>query len=112
MGLTHEFGIMQINPTIDSKFNNYEPQKYNAISIHDDCILPLLDRLNSYKCYWHSLDREEFGIAYYGITLIPPTTAKEFLNIFEYEKSDTYNEIVLLFKTAILDDKYIIHFGI
>ena len=34
----HEFGIMQIAPQKGKRYDEYEPQKYECISINDDYI--------------------------------------------------------------------------
>ena len=68
----HEFAIVQKKPSTKERFNSYEPQKYNCIVVDDDFIEPIIMDLQSVDCYWHTLQRAEKGLAYYGITLIPP----------------------------------------
>ena len=68
----HEFGIMNVSPKPHERYDSYEPEKYNCISVHDDCIEPLLDKLEQIESYWHTLERPGKGLACYGITLIPP----------------------------------------
>lgn len=89
----HEFGIMQTNPKKKKRYDYYEPDKYDCISVDDDDLLSLLKSLNEVKCYWHTLERTESGLAYYGITLIPPA-------------------LLALLTEAQKYNKYVIHFGI
>lgn len=94
----HEFGIMSTDPIKGKHFDRYEPQKYDCISVNDDFILPLLNQFGEIKCYWHTLDRYEFGLAYWGITLIPPESLDSFIKII----SDDVNmkELFCLLSTA------------
>lgn len=41
----HEFGIMNVNPKPNKRYDSYEPEKYDCISVHDDYIGPLLEKL-------------------------------------------------------------------
>ena len=41
----HEFGIMNVNPKPNKRYDTYEPEKYDCISVHDDYIEPLLEKL-------------------------------------------------------------------
>ena len=112
MALVHEFGIMTENPSSDVSYNTYEPKKYNVVSIHDDYIENIILEFNTIKCYWHSLECEEYNIAYFGITLIPPVSVAQFLSVFQKQQTSEYNEIIRLFESAIRKNKFIIHFGI
>ncbi len=106
----HEFGIMPEEPKKGKRYDHYEPEKYNCISVDDDDILPLLIKFKEVKCYWHTLDRPEFGLAYYGITLIPPESIN---SIIEMIWNNHYlSELLGLLSNAEKQHKYIIHFGI
>ena len=50
----HEFGIMDIAPTLKQEYNKYEPEKYHCISVEDEYIESLLKELSVIPCYWHS----------------------------------------------------------
>lgn len=108
----HDFGIMQVKPKKNQRFDEYEPIKYNCISIHDDLIEPILLDLNILDCYWHTLQIKGKGLAYYGITLIPPKSMDKFIEILSKKNSVEYNQLITLLKQAKQIDKYIIHFGI
>ena len=68
----HEFGIMQNQPMNKERFDEYEPNKYDCIVVDDNFIEPILTDLQKVDCYWHTLQISGKGLAYYGITLIPP----------------------------------------
>lgn len=108
----HEFGIMQENPTNEERIDSYEPQKYNCIGVDDDFIEPILVDLQNVDCYWHTLKREEKGLAYYGITLIPPKSMDAFIKVLSSQNKDEYISLISLANQAKRHSKYIIHFGI
>ncbi len=110
MMLRHGFGIMPEDPRPGIQYEEYEPDKYNCIFVEDESLLPILDELKEMKCYWHSIDRQEKGLAYHGVSLIPP----ESLNLFESIVSgkDNLQELQNLVSRAKSEKKYIIHFGV
>ena len=106
----HEFGIMPSNPLKGERYDCYSPEKYNCISVDDDYILPLLKKLNEVQCYHHTTDRKEYGLAYYGITLIPPESLSSVIEIIWGNKN--LSELLALLSKAEKQNKYVIHFGI
>ncbi len=108
--LAHEFGIMTTMPQAGEKFVNYEPQKYECITVHDDHILPLLRHFKKIDFYWHSIDRPEKGLAYYGITLIPPASMEAVLSVIRGKRG--LRELEHLLIRARDERKFIIHFGV
>lgn len=68
MALVHEFGI--IDTLTAAVFEDYTPEKYECISVKDDHIQALLQPLLLVKTYFHSLDCPDFGLAYYGTTIL------------------------------------------
>ena len=76
----HEFGIMQNQPMNKERFDEYEPNKYDCIVVDDNFIEPILIDLQKLDCYWHTLQNPGKGLAYYGITLIPPDSLKAFID--------------------------------
>ena len=108
--LAHEFGIMPTAPQSGEKFNRYDPQKYNCITVHDDHILPFLRYFNEIDFYWHTIDRPEKGLAYYGITLIPPASMDAILSIIHGNRR--LCELEKLMIRARDEGKFIIHYGI
>mgnify|MGYP003300177947 CR=1 FL=1 len=106
----HEFGIMNVNLKPNKRYDTYEPEKYDCISVHDDYIEPLLEKLAVLDCFWHTLDRAEKNLAYYGITLIPPSSFDELIKILEGTAGT--EELRKLILKAKQEDKFIIHYGI
>ena len=106
----HEFGIMRIAPEKGIRYDRYEPQKYDCISVDDDDLTPLLERLGWIRCYWHTLDRPEFGLSYCGITLIPPESLDAFLETV-WDRS-ALSDLAALLKQAEDTQSFVIHFGI
>lgn len=108
----HEFGIMQINPTDKEVFNEYEPSKYNCIVVEDDFIEPILIELQNVDTYWHTIQNKKNGLAYSGITLIPPSSIDMLINILSLKNIVEYDSLIYLLSQAKKYNKYIIHFGI
>lgn len=108
----HEFGIMQCKPKSEERFDEYEPEKYDCIVVDDDFIEPILMELESIEFYWHSLDIKGKGLAYCGITLIPPESIASMIKILLMQDRLEYNELISLLNKAEQEGKYVIHFGI
>ena len=108
----HEFGIMQINPTDKELFDEYEPNKYNCVEVEDDFIGPILIELQNVDTYCHTIQNKKNGLAYYGITLIPPSSMMVFINILSLKNMIEYDSLIYLLNQAKESNKYIIHFGI
>ena len=106
----HHFGIMQTAPGHGERYDSFEPDKYGCITADDECLSPLLERLTGVKCFWHTVDRPGFGLAYYGITLIPPESSGEIAELIQQAPGLT--GLVSLLSEAHRENKYIIHFGI
>ena len=106
----HEFGIMQTTPENGKRYDDYEPEKYNCISVNDDYIESIVNDLNNIDFYWHTIDSQNKGLAYSGITLIPPTSMQKCIDVIEYIP-ELYQLKELLSK-AFDENKWVIHFGI
>lgn len=106
----HEFGIMRANPKQNTRYDTYEPQKYNCISVNDDSIEPLLEKLSVVDCFWHTLSNPQKNLAYCGVTLIPPSSLNKFIDILE--ETNGTEELKKLLLIAKDEDKFVIHFGI
>lgn len=108
----HEFGIFCTEPIPSKRYDEYKSQKYDCIAIHDDYIEPLLEQLNVLETYTHALSCPGKGLAYYGITLIPPSSLPEFKRIID---STGLIELQILSKKiaeALQRNKFMIHYGI
>lgn len=106
----HEFGIMMNSPKPSVRYDAYEPQKYNCISVDDDYIEQIAPRLNNVEFYWHSLDVPAKGIAYCGITLIPPVSIERMIEVFK--TVDELSDLKQLLQKALNENKWVIHFGL
>lgn len=107
--LTHEFGIMNEVPE-KIFYSKYEPEKYNCISVDDELVLQIAERISEINMYWHTLDRLGKGLAYYGITLIPPSAFSELLSVVE--DIPDLRELTELLKQAKRQNAFVIHFGV
>ena len=115
MPCVHEFGILT---DFDSQkdYNDYDPQEYNCISVDDDIIYHLNEQLAKMKTYFHSFDRLEYGLAYCGITIIPPESLSLFYDVVTsstyFKESAELNELASKIIQAAEEKKYMIHYGI
>lgn len=108
--LTHKFGIMERAPRFDEYYNDYEPEKYNCVTVGDELVLPLLEELYSTEMYWHSLRHPGHGLAYCGTTLISPSALDDMLKVITSKEG--LGELRELLQKAKSSGKYVIHFGI
>ena len=106
----HEFGIMQSPPEKGLRFDKYEPHKYNCISVDDALLQKVAGKFNDLDFCWHTADVLSKGLAYEGITLIPPTSMQGFINAVE--RIPELSELNDLIKAALAQNKWMIHFGI
>jgi hypothetical protein len=110
MPMVHEFGIMSTDPQPRENYIVYEPQKYNCISVDDVYLEDIVSYFNHIDFYWHTLDIKGKGLEYCGITLIPPESLSEFINVI-YDIDGLY-ELRRLSEKALKENKWIIHFGL
>lgn len=106
----HEFGIMKNNPKPSVRYDAYEPQKYNCISVDDDYIEQIAPRLNNVELYWHSLDMPAKDLAYCGLTLIPPASIERMIEVIK--TVDELSDLEQLLQKALDENKWVIHFGL
>ncbi len=111
----HEFGIIE-NIQNEKRKISYESQKYNCISVDDEIIMHLNENLSIMRTYFHSLERPEFGLAYWGITIIPPESLSFFYDVVTSsticKKSIEINELAYKIIQAKEGNKFMIHFGV
>ena len=104
----HEFGIMPSEPQKGQRYDDYLPQKYNCITVYDEHIeSPDLSRIDF---FWHSIDVSGKGLAYCGVTLIPPCSIKAFTDVIK--DVSALSELRELSEKALAENKWIIHFGL
>lgn len=106
----HEFGIMPSMPKNGERYDSYEPQKYHCIAVDDELIEPLDAKWRHLDCFWHSLDIPGKGLAYCGITLVPPAAADLFAaEVGDCEALRPLKELLL---RACREGRYLIHYGL
>lgn len=119
MAYRHEFGI--IDQIEEDKEYSYEPKKYNCISVDGELIDEIYsqgfgEQMKSLSTFAHNTSRPYKDLAYYGITLIPPSSLKQFQEIIIAEnikyKMRELEVLVDKINIAIKEDKWMIHYGI
>jgi len=106
----HEFGIMQTPPKPQTRYDEYEPEKYQCISIDDEYVEKIEKELIDIDFYWHTLDVSGKGLAYCGITLMPPESLDGVINVIDKYKD--LSELKALLVNAKEQSKYVIHYGL
>ena len=108
----HEFCIMSETPE-NERYDSYDPQKHECqVYIDDDYIEPLLPYFEGILCYCHTRLITSYNLIYCGITLIPPDSSKQFVLVFKEHNHGQYDELIVLFKKSVDENKYIIHYGL
>ena len=106
----HEFGIMDIAPRSGEEYIDYEPELYNCISVDDEIVERIDRKIKDVKCFWHTVDRPQKGLAYCGITLIPPESMMEIIAVLGEEAGVL--SLTCLLQKAERENKLVIHFGL
>lgn len=106
----HEFAILEEAHAKGKRFDEYAPHVYNCISVDDEHIEAVVLKLNDIEFCWHSTDVKGKGLAYCGITLIPPLSLYPFYDTIKNESN--LSELAKLTANAIKDNKWMIHFGL
>ena len=106
----HEFGIMMEAPQQSKRYDEYEPGKYACISVNDKDLEGIVERLTSVEFYWHTLSTKDKGLAYCGVTLIPPCSLKAFIDVIA--DISELCELKKLLEKALDKNKWVILFGI
>jgi hypothetical protein len=115
MACVHEFGIINVINK-QKNYSDYNPQKYNCISVDDDIINSLIKPLSIMKTYFHSIKRPEYGLDHWGVTIIPTESLSMFYEVIVsssyFKKSVELNELAILIRKAMEEKKYMIHYGV
>ena len=115
----HDFGIIDFFEE-NKWYSEYEPEKYNCISVHDDLLEEMIIKYNeelmAIKTYLQVTTQPGNGLDYCGVTLIPPESLKQFREIIikanSYYQSQELQSLVEKVSNAISENKYLIHYGI
>ena len=96
----HEFGIMQTPPKPQTRYDEYEPEKYQCISIDDEYVEKIENKIAKHlgtdvNC---------------GITLMPPESLDGVINVIDKYKD--LSELKALLVNAKEQSKYVIHYGL
>lgn len=108
--LKHEFGMMMADPEPEQIFEEYEPEKYDCIAVDDEYVQAVAEKLAGVSVYWHGLDRPESGLAYHGITLIPPESIEEVIEAVKDVPEMRW--LMEMLVVAERERKFVIHFGV
>ncbi|MDF9825530.1 hypothetical protein M2475_001977 [Breznakia sp. PF5-3] len=112
MGPYNEFAIID-HLELEYDYSFTDKDKYNYVKISDDFVNEWVSNLKKMPTFWHNLNRPNEGLARYGVTLIPPKSLLEFLNVvIKDENRSEVKKLIELIEEAIKEKKYIIHFGI
>lgn len=120
MPYIHEFGIVACIEK-DKEYVGYEPEKYNCINVDGNLFDELMSKdfgkkMHHLDTFARNTNRPYKSLAYFGITLIPPSSHKQFLNIVgeandEY-KTEELEELMKKITEAIIEDRWLIHYGV
>ena len=106
----HEFGIMQQAPLRGKRYDDYVPERYDCISVDDDFLEDVVGAFTPIDFYWHTLDVRGKGLAYCGVTLIPPQSLAAFIHVVA--NLPGLSELTALAERAKKDGKWMIHYGL
>ena len=106
----HEFGILPKTPEHGERYDTYDAKTYDCISIPDEDLYPLLWDMEVLSCYSHTVDIPCHGLVYCGITLIPPTAAREML--WMTKPHPALAPLTVLLDKAEKENRFVIHYGL
>ena len=101
---------METAPKKEKRYDKYEPQKYNCIAVDDVHLENIVTSFDDIDFFWHTPDVPGKGIAYCGITLIPPSSMEAFISVIE--SISELSELKVLLQKAYSVNKWVVHFGI
>lgn len=109
-GDTHAFGRMDQPPEPGRDYGDYNPENYVCAWVEDGLLNLAGEALSGIDVYWDSLDRPRKGLAWCGVTLIPPAGITGLLAAVS--GGPDFRELIKLLERAKAENKFIIHFGI
>ena len=69
-----------------------------------------LEKVTSIDFYWHTLSVKGKGLAYCGVTLVPPCSLKAFIDVIA--DNSELSELKKLLENALSNNKWVIHYGL
>ena len=106
----HEFGILPRDPVPGERYDTYEPERYHCVAVDDAWVEPLAEKLTELPVYWHTLDQPGRGLAYCGITLIPPESIPVILAALDV--AEEWTSLRGLLEEAKAKGRFVIHYGL
>lgn len=106
----HEFGIMAEAPRPGERYDTYEPERYNCISVDDEDLNAAEGRLSTVACYWHTLAVKEKGLTWCGITLLPPESLSACIDAVA--GLPALGALKELLEKAREEGRWVIHYGL
>lgn len=106
----HEFGILPRDPVPGERYDTYEPERYHCVAVDDAWVEPLAERLTELPVYWHTLDQPGRGLAYCGVTLIPPGSIPAILAALDV--AEEWTSLRGLLEEAKAKGRFVIHYGL
>jgi len=92
-------------------------KKYNCVSYDDDALEMWARGLEDIEFHWHTHGNMGNGLAWWGVTLIPPDAIPKAIFILEQHIDKTLRceaeavTLLGLLKKALSDSKWVIHYG-
>ena len=114
-----EFGIIE-NFNEKADYTEYCPKKYHCVAIDDDLYLndwwSALSLIDTYNVYSKGLLQPQKALSRWGITIIPPSSLPALLDIVLSDKRSKKDKRLIVFAgllhRAIMENKYVIHYGV
>lgn len=106
----HEFGILPRDPVPGERYDTYEPERYHCVAVDDAWVEPLAEKLTELPVYWHTLDQPGRGLAYCGVTLIPPESIPAILAALDV--AEEWTSLGSLLEEAKAKGRFVIHYGL
>ena len=114
-----EFGIID---DFDEKkdYTGYHPDRYNCVAIDDDLYIndwwKSLSCLDTFNVYKKGVLQPQKALSRWGITILPPSSLHAFLDIVTSDRRSKKDKRLIalekLIHQAIIDEKYMIHYGV
>ena len=84
-----------------------------CVKVSDDIIVNNSDFLSSFKTHWSYTGNIHEGLDYHGITIILNEDIKQFVDVLaKYSDRNDVQKLDKLCRTALIQNKNIVHFGI
>lgn len=109
----HEFAILQGVPAAEDEYDCTMLRWLVSVGVEDEVLESIRERQQFIPTFYGSLKRRGKGLAYYGVTLVPPDSLAAFQDVLEFgDVEKAVMELIALVKLAREQNCYIIHFGI